>query len=282
MRYARYSLATLGLVVAAIGLALAPWVNHVHFQERVIAEIQRLGGSVTYQHELAQPDAAAKPPWLQKWIGEKYFRQVTGIHLEQQHSPPIDLLDRISRLPSVETLSLRENHLTDDALRPIGRMRRLRVLRVGFNDITDKGLIHLADLHELVLLDLCVTKVTDTGLNRLQSLPKLRRLELYGDEITNKGAATLAQFPELAELDLANTSITSAGLEPLCKLPQLTDLRLDQMRLGEGQELRINDDALPHLLALPKLRDLSIVSLPISPAAIAELKRLKPGIIIRN
>ena len=105
MRYARYSLATLGLVVAAIGLALAPWVNQVHFQESVIADIRRLGGSVTYQQELAQSGAAAELPWLQKWIGEQYFRQVGGIHLEQQQSLPVDLLDRISRLPSVEALT---------------------------------------------------------------------------------------------------------------------------------------------------------------------------------
>jgi hypothetical protein len=39
----------------------------------------------------------------------------------------VDLLDRISRLPSVEGLSVREDHLTDDSLRPIGRMRKLRV-----------------------------------------------------------------------------------------------------------------------------------------------------------
>jgi hypothetical protein len=46
-RYARYSLATLGTVVAAICLALAAWVNRVHFQERVIADIEALGGNVT-------------------------------------------------------------------------------------------------------------------------------------------------------------------------------------------------------------------------------------------
>ena len=238
-RYLQFSLATLLLVVTAAGLALAPWVNRVHFQERLIADVKRLGGSVTFEHELSGAENPDGQPWLQAWIGDEYFRTVRGIHLEQQTLSG-ELLERIAQLPEVTELSLRQDKLTDDSLRPIGRMWKLKALRIGFNSITDKGLAHLAGLDELLLLDLCVTQVTDDGLRQLQSLPKLWRLELYGDEITNRGAATLAEMPGLGGLDLANTRITSVGLEPLTKLPKLIELRLDQMVLGEGQELRIS------------------------------------------
>jgi hypothetical protein len=277
-RCLQFSIATLLLVITAIGLALAPWVNRVHFQERVIADVKRLGGSVSFEHDAGKPD---DPSWLQAWLGEEYFRSVSGIHLEKT-TVSEDLLEQIAQLPNITELSLREDNLSDDALRPLSRLRKLKALRIGFNPITDAGLSHLANLQELLLLDLCVTKISDDGLVQLQGLPKLWRLELYGDKITNQGAATLAGIPGLGGLDLANTMITSSGLQPLAKLPDLVELRLDQMVLGEGQELRINDEALPHLLSMPKLRDLSIVSLPITPGALNALKNKRPGIIIRQ
>jgi hypothetical protein len=277
-RYARFSLAALGIVVAIACIALAPWVNRIHFQERVIADVERLGGIVTCQRDT---DSTLMPNWLQQRLGERYFRRVVGINLGQQ-TPPQELLARIAQLHGVEQLSVQDSKFTDEALRPIGRMRKLKVLRIGFNEITDEGLVHLADLKELVVLDLCVTKVTDAGLSRLKPLTNLRRLELYGNEITNRGTSTLGQIPTLCDLDLGNTKITSVGLEPLAALPELSYLRLDQMILGQGQELRINDDAVPILLTMPKLTNLSIAGLPISPTAIADLKRGKPGIAIQQ
>jgi hypothetical protein len=282
VRFLQYSLATLFLSVTAVGLVLAPWVNRAHHQQRVIADVERLGGSVTFEHELSGAYNSKIPSWLQAWLSPDYYRTVRGIDLERQQPLSDELLQRISQLPDVAELSLREDQLTDDSLRHVGRMRKLKGLRIGFNPITDKGLVHLADLDELLLLDLCVTQVTDDGLRQLQSLPKLWRLELYGDKITNRGAATLAEMPGLGGLDLANTKITSGGLQPLTQLPNLIELRLDQMVLGEGQELRINDEALPHLQAMPKLQDLSIISLPITPAALNELKKSKPGIAVRQ
>jgi hypothetical protein len=280
MRYLRFSLATLFLVVTVFGLALAPWVNRVHLQESVIADVRRLGGQVWFEHD--QSGGKPKgPAWLQAWLGEEYFRSVNRIHLEE--APVSDeLIKRIARLPEVTQLSLRQDKLTDDSLRPLGRMRKLQALSIGFNPITDQGLAHLAGLQELAFLDLCVTEVTDDGLKQLQGLPKLWRLELFADKITNEGAATLAEMPGLGGLDLADTQITRAGLEPLSRLANLTDLRLDQMIMGQGQELRINDEALPHLLAMPKLTDLSIISLPLTPTALGSLKLAKPALTIRQ
>ncbi len=56
--------------------------------------------------------------------------------------------------------------------------------------------------------------------------------------------------------------------------------RLGQTILGQWQELRINDNALPHLLAMPRLKDSRIVSLPISPEALPKLKRSKPKLTV--
>lgn len=275
----RYSLATLLLVFAALGLALAPWVNRVHLQEQVIAEVERLGGSVTYEHQergLERPDRWI---WPQAWLGEKYFREIHGVSLDQCEAP-IELLERISRLPSIRALSVVQSGVNDEALGMVGEMQGLKVLRIGFNPITDKGLRRLAPLENLVLLDLCATQITDAGLKHLIRLPVLSHLQLYGDKLTDAGARSLAEMRGLEDLDLGNTLITNEGLKPLARLPNLSRLRLDQMILGQGEELRINDDALPHLLAMPKLSDLSIVSLPISTEALMKLKRSKPRLWI--
>ena len=49
---------------------------------------------------------------------------------------------------------------------------------------------------------------------------------------------------------------------------------------GTGEELRIHDAAIEHLRAVPSLRFLSVLNLPISPAALDELKQARQAITI--
>lgn len=274
-RYLRFSLLSLLLLVTAVGVFLGPIVNRVRHQSRIIEAVEKIGGKVEYQWE---PDATSKRfGWLRQWLDDDYFRTVNLIHL--QSCPATDELVRdISRLEGVVQLNVCQSRITEESLRHVGRMRQLKALDVSFNKITNDGLAHLAPLDELVFLDLSVTEVTDDGLEALRTLPKLHRVQLYGNKITDQGAARLSTTPWICEFDLANTLITNDGLGRLVKMPNLTALRLDQMSLGSGEELRINDAGLQHIAAMPKLQDVSLTSLAVTDEGLARLKSQRPSL----
>jgi Leucine Rich repeat len=276
-RLLRFSLASLLVVVTAVGIYLGPIVNRVHHQSRTIEAIEKIGGKVDFEGE---PDGARQRfGWLRQWLDDDFFRTPSLIHLRGCPATD-DLVKDISRLDGVVQLDVCDSEVTDESLRQVGRMRQLKALDVGFNKISNDGLAHLAPLDELLYLGLDVTEVTDDGLVHLRELPKLYRLQLYGARVTDQGAATLATMPWICEFDLANTLITNDGLAHLAKMPNLTAIRLDQMSLGSGEELRINDEGLQHLLAMPKLRDVSLANLAVTDAGLTRLKTERPALKI--
>ncbi len=275
-RSLRFSLAALLVTISVVGVLLALVVNRVRFQERIIAEVERLGGRITFADDLDD-----RPQWLRHMLGDEYFREVNGVYLDQCEASD-DLVEQISYLPHVEHLSVAQTKITNDSLRHASRLKQLKALTVSFNEITNDALSHLAPLDELLYLDLDVTSVTDEGLPALRQLSQLYHLKLYGNPITNEGAARLSQIRSLGELDLGNTKITDEGLLSLAELPNLTRLRLDQMITGQGQELRITDTGLRNLAGARRLRDLGLVNFPVTDRGIADLKKARPGLQIQR
>lgn len=274
-RYLRFSLASVLLVVTVVAICLAPIVNRVHHQSRTIETIERIGGTVQYGPERARSSR------LRSLLDDDYFRTPSLIDL--QSCPATDaLVEDISHLPGVLQLNVCETKITDEALRHVARMRQLKALDIGFNNITNDGLVHLAPLDELLYLGLDVTEVNDDGLESLRELPQLHQVHLYGNNITDRGAAKLATITWICEFDLANTLITNDGLAHLAKLPHLTSMRLDQMSLGSGEQLRIDDGCVPHLIAMPELLYVSLSNLTITDEGLARLKAQKPALIVRQ
>jgi hypothetical protein len=272
-RYLRFSLASVLLAVSVVGICLAPIVNRVHHQSRIIEAVERIGGVVQY---LEVPPSAGTS-WLRPWLDDDYFRTVDLILL--QGCPATDeLVADIARLQGVVQLNVCNTQITDESLRHIAGMRELQSLDIGFNKITNDGLFHLAPLDELRFLGLDVTEVTDNGLEAIRELPKLDRLQLYSNRITDEGAAKLGTMPWINELDLADTLVTNDGLEHLAKMPNLYALRLDQMKLGSGQEQRINDEGLKHLAAMPQLLYVSLANLAIADEGLARFKSEQPAL----
>jgi hypothetical protein len=277
-RYLRFSLASLLLVVTAVGVFLAPIVNRVRHQQRVIASVENLGGQVHFVHEAKK--RAGDLGWLRKWLGEDYFRTVRYINL-QGHAATDDLVAGIVALGDMQELNLGKTKITNDSLRHIAKLKDLKALDIGFNKITNDGLVHLGPLEELVHLDLDVTEITDQGLSALQKLPKLNRLQLFHTHITDAGAETLSRFPALSELDVADTLITNDGVAHLAKL-KLTWLRLDQCSAGEGRELRINDAGLEHVARMTNLREVSLIQLNVTDEGFQRLKQTRPVLAVHR
>jgi hypothetical protein len=278
-RYLRFSLASLLLVVTAVGVFLAPIVNRVRHQQRVIASVNKLGGQVHFVQEAKS--RAEDPGWLRRWLGDDYFRTVRYINL-QGHAATDDLVAGIVALGGLEEFNLGKTKITNDSLRHIAKLKNLKALDIGFNKITNDGLVHLGPLEELVHLDLDVTEITDEGLSALQKLPKLNRLQLFHTRVTDAGAETLSHFPALCELDVADTLITNHGVAHLAKLPGLTWLRLDQCSAGEGRELRINDVGLEHVARMPNLREVSLIQLNVTDEGLQRLKQTCPILVVRR
>jgi hypothetical protein len=86
----------------------------------------------------------------------------------------------LSSLPSMETLSLQDNHFSDKGLERLGRKPHLKQLFIGLGDshVTDAGLLHLRTCEKLYVLDLQSSKVTAQGLEVLKGLPNLTTLWL--------------------------------------------------------------------------------------------------------
>lgn len=276
-RWLQFSLASLLIIVTIVGLLLAPIVNRVQQQSQLVARIEALGGEVTFDETV--PPAA----WLLRRLGDDYFRTVRGVSLRScGATDPLlaEMAELESLAVSLELLDLCDSQITDAGLPHIAAFRRLKALDIGFNPITNGGLQRLAPLDELLYLGLDVTEVTDDGLAALGKFPQLYRISLYSDDITDRGAKSLATLPSLGELDLADTQLTDAGLAELAKMPSLIRLRLDQMKLGSGQEQRISDAGLQHLAAMPGLIDVSLCNLAVTDAGVAKLKAARPKLAV--
>jgi hypothetical protein len=270
----RYSLAMLFIATAVVAAVLAPLVNRVHHQERVIEKVRRLGGSIHFAHDLDADNQPSDRSWLRTWLGDAYFREVKSIDLQNSDATN-DLVAELSAIGTLEQLGLSQTRIDDRALPYVARLSQLKALDIGFSSITNEGLIHLAPLKDLVVLDLSVTKIDDDGLPALQQLNSLYQLDLYGTAVTDRGTAVLLELPLLAELDIANTQITDGGVATLAKHSKLRRLRLDQMTTGQGQEQRITDASTPHLAAMSQLSDLGLISLAISDQGLAALQASK-------
>lgn len=116
------------------------------------------------------------------------LKNLKNIHLSKAKITD-ESLRVLARLPRIETLSLQQNHFSDDGLAYLRATPSLKRLYVGIgeNKITDEGMTHLSSLPNLELIDIQNSKVTDRGLEYLKNLPKLREIWAGSTQITAEG-----------------------------------------------------------------------------------------------
>lgn len=157
------------------------------------------------------------------------------------------LVDAAPELPSLESLSLTQSHLTDDAALALARwphLARLRRLDLSslnrfddfYNAIGDRGAIALvSSLHAPGLAHLWlghnagISSETAFALASSPHLTHLTELGLSFTSLDDRGAEALATSPSLAQLttlDIGATQVTDAGLAALLRLPSLSTLYL--------------------------------------------------------
>jgi Leucine Rich repeats (2 copies) len=285
----RISVRVMMLIVLVIAVLLGWQANKAREQREAVAAVQRYGGWVHYDYEfvngtLTPGQRPWAPRWLRAMLGDEVFQNVKYVSLVYDGSPGKrfdnsnvqacdDLLKKISKLPGLKQLLLKETQTTDDGLMYIGKMTELEDLWIwDAKSVTDAGVAHLAHLKNLKTVHMNNSNLTNDSLVFLSRLPRIEELSLeqnhFSDEglarlhgkdglkrlyiglgdgqITNTGLAHLRDFRKLEILDLQNSKVTDQGLEQLTGLPNLKELWLSGTRISATEVQRLQD-AIPSL-----------------------------------
>lgn len=177
--------------------------------------------------------------------------------------------DELLKLGALEHLALGGNRLAGSCLAALKSMPALTSLDAGGTQRVDSGLWGLA--------------LNEQNLTRIAGLKGLRRLSLAAATINDRGIdkpghpeaertdlrdlAALRALPALEFLDLSRQPVTAESIRTLRGMPALRELRL-------GLASKINDSAVPELLALTGLRRVYAYGTAISPAGVTRLGAL--------
>jgi len=170
-------------------------------------------------------------------------RSIPGLHANGQMTDA--LLDRVSRLESIESLDLEGSRaLTDDGLRHLPRLPRLRHVNLTGSGITNRGLEALRLLPALESINLTRTRVTDEGASHLAACRALKRVDLSATETGDGAIRALSGLQALHDFRSGN-GVTDAGIALLHDLPVFKTWQ------GGDQTLGLTDfDAGPSYLLL--------------------------------
>jgi internalin A len=194
-------------------------------------------------------------------------------------------------------IDARGTKITDNGLAHLSTLATLEWLDCGYAEVTNSGLDVLASLPALKHLAIGGNKLSDAGLHFLRLLPGLRSLDLSGSQrtdsglwfvaLTDAGLDSVTAIPELEELYIAETKVTDLGVAKLARLKNLRVLDLggtpvtarglaalkasaiEELRLYKAE--KVGDDALPHLVAMPRLSAVDVRDTGLSEAGRAKL-----------
>jgi hypothetical protein len=200
----------------------------------------------------------------------------------------------LTALKSLQKLQIDDSTAGDEAVRAIATLTGLKSLSFRGEKFNDANLRQLTSLKDLAVLDLSGAKeLHGAGFESLRALRGLQRVNLASAGIDDDGAAQIATLPALERLGLQATWISGAGLEQLSQLPHFKALNLSRCRRLHSPDLEclvrfpaleqlsldgcpIDDEALPTLKRLSKLKTLIVTGTHLSPSANAALKKALP------
>ncbi len=174
-------------------------------------------------------------------------------------------LVRIARLPSLYTLDVESDQISDEGLRVLSRTPELSGLRhlgvfgerisdtgvryvanaelgrglyglfLGSPRLSDVALWEIGRLRQLSQLMVRGKGITDAGLSHLQYMEKLWSLHLSETSVTGTGFGTLQWLNALQELVLIGSPVTDAGVAQIAGFSDLARLSLRHTRVtGTG------------------------------------------------
>ena len=196
----------------------------------------------------------------------------------------------------LKRLNLHGTKISDTTLEHISGIASLESLNIGSANVTDVGVERLVSLHNLKELTMGGNGLGDAGLQALRQIPSLTYLDLGGRQgtdsniwaisISEVGLDAVVALKDLRELRFSCTSIgvgiegarfatvsaTDVSLRWLEKIKALQ--KLERLRL-EGCA-RVNDDALPALIALPNLQEIDLKGTSVTEKGLTALRAAHP------
>ncbi len=212
----------------------------------------------------------------------------------------------LGSLTMIKDLTISGKTITDETLVLLTGLTNLERLSSDGIQLTDAGYKNFAAFQKLKSLSFFhpafrSEKFTGSGLAHLKALPKLERLTFAGSTAGDVAMESIGQLTQLKEFRTWHTAQTQAGNVHLLNLP-LTALRIGQRLPSWGKdspasfdestlttlaqiktlesleltEARLSAKIIPHLQALPKLTQLKIETVDISPADVEAIKAALP------
>jgi hypothetical protein len=268
-RWFRFSLASLLLVITAVGIWLGALANTAQKQMRAVQLIRRLAGNFNYDYQAAALAEPQYPEWLRKRLPHDFLARVTQVFLAKSEVTDDDLRI-LARLPHLNHLELQDTKVSDNGIKYLAALTKLETLHLNCTACTDTGLMSLASLTRIKRLSLSQTQITDTGLAVVHSMPSLTALTLGSTRISDAGLTELRGLRRLEILHLSDTEITEAGLAKLRELPALYGLGLPNRV--------ISPTGISALRQFPKLRVIYIEPTDDCTTVVANLQQSLPGV----
>jgi hypothetical protein len=231
-RWFRFTLRGLMICVLILCVWLAWVVNRAHFQRDLLAALDRCDAVPKFSIEFNEQGEEIEPGqtdfepsafanWLAPWIGEEYFYPTIVGARFYEHSPTIEALRLLARLPRVYVLSFSAAGISSEMLDQIKSLPAIE--RLEITDASDDLLMHVAQLKSLKRLSLQGEFGT---FDCLQQLDNLRELDVSSSLLlTVDSLAEIARLRNLEKLGLGALSLDTS-LEPLTKLTRLKHITL--------------------------------------------------------
>ncbi|HEY2838755.1 MAG TPA: hypothetical protein VGJ26_06390 [Pirellulales bacterium] len=228
-RWHQFGIKGLFAAVAILALPLGWHMRNVHRQQAIVARIQQLGGSVTYDYQLVATQnglktrvANPKASTLGSWLGVDHVHDVVSVTLSNANVTDDDLR-LLAQLPKLQGIDLQESNMLNDSLECLKAIPDLRFLNLRHTSIDDDGLEFIICHKNLKLLNLSQTHLSDAGLARLESLDNLAWMDLSQTDLTDNGLQHFGSLDRLTWLVVRATGVTYEGVKRLqAALPKAT------------------------------------------------------------
>lgn len=265
LRWLRFSLRSLLLVVTIVAIFLSMRVNQAEKQRKAIVAVKQLGGWVHYGFEFRDGDGmyqAGSRSWVPQWIldrtGVDLFHNVVEVNMVYNNEGPkrlnnYETSDQVSHhltsFHRLKRLLLNDTQASDSLLRVVGRLKYLEEIYMwNAATVTDRGAAFLRYPPKLRSIHLSHSQITDESLRVFGQMPKLEELSLQGNQFTDEGLSYLKNLAQLRSLwvDMGVTNITDEGVESLFNLKALEELGIQQTYVTEEKVQQLKSE-LPNL-----------------------------------
>jgi serine/threonine protein kinase len=177
-----------------------------------------------------------------------------------------DLIKNLRRLPRLNVLELRSDHVVVQNIEQLNSLGSLRKLCLYGDLISESELEAVTKLSNINWLELRGGRINDDSLTQLLKMHQLEGLIFVNSPITGSAIERIVEMNQLTHLHFVNCPFSDVGLKSVVKLEHLDWLNLDQTL--------VTDDGMQDVAKMTWLKRLTLVNTDIGDSGIAHLKSI--------